>query len=52
MEITGLQQKGFAITVTDNLKPEVNTCKEIYLISDTMFIPFAVSQDIMHNTIM
>ena len=42
----GLHEAGFEITMTNSPWPEVVTCKEMHLMSDNMFVPFAVSQDI------
>ena len=40
------------ITIADYSRTEVNTCKEIHLLSDTMFAPFAVSEDSMNSNVM
>ena len=40
------------ITVTYDSRAEVNMCKDMYLMSETIFVLFAVPQDIMSNTVM
>ena len=37
---------------TNYSRKEINACKEMHLMSGTMFAPYAVSQDIMNNIVM
>ena len=51
-DATGLQEAGSKITMTDVFRSEVNICKDIQVMSDTLFVPFAVSQHLMANNVM
>ena len=46
VETIGLHDTGFKLTMRDNCKPKVNTYKEMYLLLDTIHLPYAESADI------
>ena len=48
---TKVCETGFEIPMTDDSRNEVSAFKERNLISDTMFVQFAVSQGILSNNV-
>ena len=51
VETIGFHETGYEINMTDSSRPEVKSCQEIHLMSDTVF-QFAVSKDLMSNIAM
>ena len=49
VETICLCEIGFEITMVDNSVLDVNTCKEMWQMLDTMFAPYVASQDITHQ---